>query len=989
MPSSNKNTRTNDPTQVPALPAVPTNTSPELRKYLETLQQVVAIRLGRRGDPRDRAVTMRELIDSGLAKEQATAPFDSNRSGASGFVQPGAALTDLAVPPVPTAFTVSAAFSTVHLSWSYPGYSNHSHTEVHSHTSDSIGDATLLGIQTGRIFIDPVGSGVTRYYWVRHVNTDSIAGPFNAAAGTVATTSPDVDHLLTLLTGSITSGQLATALANTIDGAGSTVDISNLEAFVGFTSSYSGSSLINRIGNTEAGIAGLTNTFGNTTSAAASAAAAATSESAAIAARAAAIGAETGAVAAKVAALLAQSNAETAESNAETAETNAETAQAAASTSATAASNSATGAAGSAASASTSATAAATSENNAGSSASAAATSASNASTSATSAGTSATASETSKVAAETARSNASTSETNSATSATSAAGSASTATTAATTAANSATASGNSASAAATSATTAATSATAAGVSSTASQTSRLAAETAETNSANSASAAATSATSASTSQTAAGASATAADTDRIAAETAKSSAQSAETSAVSAKNDAESAEANASTSETNAANSATSAGNSASAANTSASNASTSATAAGTASSAATVAKTSAESARDAASTSATAASTSAQTAATQATAAGSAATAASTSATAASTSAGSASTFSTNAAASATTAAGHATTAANNTSSVNTRLNNFGGSGSTVEQKLSSATSDITGLEAQYTVKVDLNGAVSGFGLASATTSNGGNTSEFIVNADRFAIMRGGSNSTAASVPFSVQASATTLNGESVPAGVYMDAAFIKNGSIASAKIGTLNAGKITAGSINADRISANTIDASKLRLDNSTITSQTISGVPTVIIKDLGVGNAKIQNLAVSTLKIQNQAVTFPSAAVTNSTLTGTHNNSFYTYVTVQTLTATFSGAPVMISGSFSVRSYNDQALMRYRLRRGSTTLFTSQTKAVRPTPDNFVIPFHFLDTNTSVGSRTYTLQVNVGDEYAYYSDRTIQTLEVKK
>lgn len=918
--------KTNDPTKVPALPTIPPSVAPELRRYLAVLEQVVNIRLGRRGDPRDRAVTLRELIDSGLATELASTPFDTNSSGNTGFVNSGEQLQDLAVPPIPTGFTASAAFSTIHLSWNFPAYSNHAHTEVYVHTSDVIGDAQLLGIQAGRVFIDPVGSGQTRYYWVRHVNTNNITGPFNAAAGTVASTALDVSHILTLLTNSITSGQLAQSLSDQIDGAGTSTDISNLESFVGFVSSYSGSSLLSRIGSAETGITNLNNTFGSTTSAATSAAAAASSESAAIAA--------------KADALLAQAAAETAQSNAETAETNAETAQAAAETAQTAASASATGAAGSA-----------------------------------------------------------------------------STASQEATTAANSATAAGNSATAAATSATNAASSATAAGNSATASQNSRLAAETAETNAEtaetgaqNSASAAATSATQANASQTAAAASASAAQTDRLAAQTARSGAESAETNAVSAKNDAESAEANAATSETNAANSATAAGNSATAANTSASNAATSATTAGTASTAAITARTEAQSARDTAQTaqagaeqaevdavaaknaaqsSASAAATSAQTASTQATAAGTAATAASTSATNAASSAGSASTFSQNAAASATSAAGHATSAAQNFNSITARLNNAGGTGVTVEQKFTAVASDVSGLEGQYTVKIDSNGAVAGFGLANTSTSLGANESEFIVNADRFALMRGGSNTASATVPFVVQANATTLNGESVPAGVYMADAFIKNGSIQSAKIGELNADKITAGTISAARIGTNTIDASKIRLDNSTIISQNINGIPTVIIKDLGVGSAKIQNLAVSTLKIQDQAVTFPSASVTNSVLQVNHSNAINTWATIQTLTATFSGAPVMVSGSFSVRAHDDQALMAYRLRRGSVVLFTSQTKAVRPSPDLFVIPFNFLDSNTAVGSRTYTLQAYVGDQYGYYSDRTIQTLEVKK
>ena len=193
------------------MPSLPAGIGPEMRKYLQTLEQILDIRLGRRGDPRDRAVTLRELIDSGLAQELGASPYNPN-AGASGFVQGGARLQDLAVPPAPTGFTADGAFSQVHLNWNYPSYSNHSHTEVHSHTSDVIGDAVLIGIQTGRVFIDPVGSGQTRYYWVRHVNTDNITGPFNSASGTVATTAADVSFLLTTLAGAITSSELASDL---------------------------------------------------------------------------------------------------------------------------------------------------------------------------------------------------------------------------------------------------------------------------------------------------------------------------------------------------------------------------------------------------------------------------------------------------------------------------------------------------------------------------------------------------------------------------------------------------------------------------------------------------------------------------------------------------------------------------------------------------------------------------------------------------------
>ena len=51
--------RTNKPTKVPAAPPVPASVSPELRRYLEQIAETIEIRLGRRGDQRDRAVTLR------------------------------------------------------------------------------------------------------------------------------------------------------------------------------------------------------------------------------------------------------------------------------------------------------------------------------------------------------------------------------------------------------------------------------------------------------------------------------------------------------------------------------------------------------------------------------------------------------------------------------------------------------------------------------------------------------------------------------------------------------------------------------------------------------------------------------------------------------------------------------------------------------------------------------------------------------------------
>lgn len=118
----------------------------------------------------------------------------------------------------------------------------------------------------------------------------------------------------------------------------------------------------------------------------------------------------------------------------------------------------------------------------------------------------------------------------------------------------------------------------------------------------------------------------------------------------------------------------------------------------------------------------------------------------------------------------------------------------------------------------LFAKYTVKIDTNGYVSGFGLAS-TANDDTPFSDFTIRADRFSIASPSGPGITPVVPFVVNTTEQTVNGVTVPAGVYMDAAFIKNGTITNAKIANLavdnakiasvSVGKLTAGSIAADQ------------------------------------------------------------------------------------------------------------------------------------------------------------------------------------
>jgi hypothetical protein len=261
---------------------------------------------------------------------------------------------------------------------------------------------------------------------------------------------------------------------------------------------------------------------------------------------------------------------------------------------------------------------------------------------------------------------------------------------------------------------------------------------------------------------------------------------------------------------------------------------------------------------------------------------------------------------------------------------TNAIQLRIDGVGTS--TMEQKFAVHTDQLGDLSNQYSVKIDNNGAVAGFGLSS-TGPVGNITSEFIVNADRFAIVSNASNPNTATTPFAV-VPAGTVDGVNIPAGVFMTDAFIRNGSIVSAKIGTLSADKITTGFINAARIQTNTIDASKIRLDNSTITSQPIGGVPTVIIKNLGVKTAQIDNLAVQTVKIDGNAVTIPEGIPGTTRVMYWNGGGFVR--TVATGSINPEGGKVHAVFTASVKSTN---ALNVRYLGSLTMTFNGQTRVI--------------------------------------------------
>lgn len=144
----------------------------------------------------------------------------------------------------------------------------------------------------------------------------------------------------------------------------------------------------------------------------------------------------------------------------------------------------------------------------------------------------------------------------------------------------------------------------------------------------------------------------------------------------------------------------------------------------------------------------------------------------------------------------------------------SSISTLSSTVGTNTAAISAEATTRASVDGSLLAQYTWKLDVNGYVSGFGLAS-TSSGAAPTSAAIFRTDSFTIASPTGPGITPITPFIVVTTTTTINGVSVPVGVYMDAAYIANGTITNAKIGNaeiddakianLSAAKLTAGSI----------------------------------------------------------------------------------------------------------------------------------------------------------------------------------------
>lgn len=223
------------PKPVPDLPAASVEPQ-QLLRFIEAVREVIQTREGRRGSPYEEGVTFRDLVDLGLAQARAAGGW----TGGTGIVgpqgDPGPAgppgtpyVPDYTPPPTPTGLTAVPLYSGALIKWGAPVYTQghgNAYTKVYvaqyagSGPLPTFSGATYTGAAGGAttMYVHEAPMGTQLHVWVAFVTTDGVEGsPAGGTNGVQVTTSPDIAELLDVLTGAITESQLATALATRID----------------------------------------------------------------------------------------------------------------------------------------------------------------------------------------------------------------------------------------------------------------------------------------------------------------------------------------------------------------------------------------------------------------------------------------------------------------------------------------------------------------------------------------------------------------------------------------------------------------------------------------------------------------------------------------------------------------------------------------------------------------------------------------------------
>lgn len=203
-------------TKLPNLPHVNV-ADPQLRPVVDAIKTIFNTRAFNK-DPLERWVTWRDLVENNLVVYSSGGSNYVGGGSGSGFLPLPSGQDDFTPPPAPSGLTIDGAFNNIILDWDDPtdSYSNHAFTEIWRSATNDIGTATLIGTARGLVYADAVGNNNSYYYWIRFVSTANVTGPYNSLVGTLGQTALDPGYLLSTLAGAITESQLFSSLGERI-----------------------------------------------------------------------------------------------------------------------------------------------------------------------------------------------------------------------------------------------------------------------------------------------------------------------------------------------------------------------------------------------------------------------------------------------------------------------------------------------------------------------------------------------------------------------------------------------------------------------------------------------------------------------------------------------------------------------------------------------------------------------------------------------------
>jgi len=197
-----------------SLPPVSPKIAAELRPLVAAISEIIETGEGVRGDPMDRKITLRDLVDGGVIT------ISGNLRGGGGTIAPQPTPPNRSTPPPPSNFNAYGGFDgRIDLTWTIPSslYSNHAYTNIYRAETDNFANAILVGREAGAFYTDIVRDDVTPtlyYYWITFTSKGNIEGPTNGTAGTPAQALIDVEYLLETLSNNLDDAPTTQGAAN-------------------------------------------------------------------------------------------------------------------------------------------------------------------------------------------------------------------------------------------------------------------------------------------------------------------------------------------------------------------------------------------------------------------------------------------------------------------------------------------------------------------------------------------------------------------------------------------------------------------------------------------------------------------------------------------------------------------------------------------------------------------------------------------------------